>query len=50
MSEYLNNIYVRGGMIVGVANSCVGGGIGSIDWWVFVVIMNLLVNRGSSDD
>ena len=43
MSKYINNIYVRGALIV-ILSSIVVSDIGSFNWYVFVVVMNLLVN------
>ena len=50
MNKFLNNIYARGGLIAILANVSVNGGVESPYWWVFVVVMNLLVNCKSKKD
>lgn len=51
LSERLENIYIRGGLIVILANISVNSGMDSWQWWSFVVVMNLLANcKGKRDD
>ena len=43
----LSNIYFRGGLIVLLASASVSSGVGSIEWWAFIVAMNLLDGKNS---
>jgi hypothetical protein len=51
LSKRLENIYIRGGLICVLANVSVNSGMDSPHWWLFVIVMNLLVNcKGNKDD
>ena len=50
MKELLENIYFRGGLIVVLANTAVGGS-DPLNFFAFIVAANLLVNcRRKKDD
>ena len=42
--KILENIYIRGGLIVVLANVSVNDGVNSPYWWAFIITANLLVN------
>lgn len=47
LKKSLGNIYFRGVLIVILASASVSSGVGSIEWWAFIVAFNLL-DGGSS--